>query len=260
MKPAVLKDEEESTVTTRKSIATAEKLVGAKMAEPEDPKQQKLIAETPEYHLHSSEEEDDETRDTRRSVKWVEKRDQHRFWINAREKRDFESDMAAGKVNPKQLTFSEDDDEDLGKPDAKDVAAKKLAKEKAVSKAKEDEEGKSLSVKDKEVKKVEAAKEEAAAKSQYEMDLEIAKLKAKEAEEAAKIKAEEEAKKKAELAAQMEKEALERYAQNVEADGNTWTASMPESALSRSGHAPLKWANVGIQSSSSSSSSSSESD
>lgn len=168
MKPAVLKDEEESTVATRKSIATAEKLVGAKMAEPEDPKQQKLIAETPEYHLHTSEEEDDDTRETRRSVKWVEKRDKQRFWINAREKRDFEADVASGKVNPKQLTFSEDDDEDLGKPDAADTAAKKLAKEKAVSKAKEDEENKNLSAKDKEAKKVEAAKDEAAAKAKEE--------------------------------------------------------------------------------------------
>lgn len=168
MKPAELKDEEESTVATRKSIATAEKLVGAKMAEPDSEKAKALLdntSNTPEYHLHTSEEEEDDTRETRRSVKWVEKRDKHRFWINAREQRDFNADMASGKVNPKQLTFSEDDDEDLGKPDAKDEAAKKLAKEKAVSAAKDAEADKNLSAKDKEAKKVEAAAADAEAKA-----------------------------------------------------------------------------------------------
>ena len=96
-----LKDDKETTIDTADSIKTAEKLVGAKMAEPEDPKQKKLIEETPEYKLHTSEDEDDDTRETRRSVKWVEKNEKQRFWINAREKKDYDRELAAGNINPK---------------------------------------------------------------------------------------------------------------------------------------------------------------
>ena len=110
-----------------------------------------------------------------------------------------------------------------------------------------------------------AEAEEKKAKSQYEMDLKIRELKIEEAKAEAAAREEARAKAQNELNIRMEKEALDRLAMNKNADGNEWTASMPESALSRTGHAPLKWANAAISQdirngSSSSSSSDSESD
>lgn len=164
------------------------------MPDPRDKVEIKRIERGPEYHLHTSEEEDPETKETRRSVKTIEKREKHRFWINAREKKDFDAAVKAGKVNPAQLTFSEGKDEDIGEADmadakqAKDNAkadAKKAAKaeedakktpkqleeeKKAAEDAEADADAKAESPeaaegKKKEEKKVEAAKkEEAAAK------------------------------------------------------------------------------------------------
>ena len=99
------------------------------------------------------------------------------------------------------------------------------------------------------------------------MDLKIRELKIAEAKAEAERVEKERAEKQAKLNADMEKWALEREAMNKNSDGNLWTANMPESALSRTGHAPLKWNNAALSadinngsSSSSSSSSDSESD
>ena len=111
------------------------------MPDPRDPVEIKRIERGPVYHLHTSEEEDPETRETRRSVKTVEKREKTRFWINAREKKDFYKAVAAGKVSPAQLTFSEGKDEDIGEADPADAKqAKENAKAdaKAAKKAEED--------------------------------------------------------------------------------------------------------------------------
>lgn len=40
-----------------------------------------------------------------------------RFFINAREKRDYGKAMAEGKISEKQLDFKEDEDEELGAAD-----------------------------------------------------------------------------------------------------------------------------------------------
>ena len=40
-----------------------------------------------------------------------------RFFINAREKRDYGKAMAEGKISEKQLDFAEDEDEELGPVD-----------------------------------------------------------------------------------------------------------------------------------------------
>ena len=128
MKKPVFKDEQDTTVETRESIATAERLTGGKMPNPTDKEEEAKMDNGPEYHLHTNDEEDEDTKETRRSVKTIEKREKHRFWINAREKRDFEEAVAAGKVDPKQLTFEEGKDEELGAPDTAD---EQLQKDKA---------------------------------------------------------------------------------------------------------------------------------
>ena len=120
------------------------------------------------YKLHTSEDEEDETRETRRSVKWVEKRDKQRFWINAREEKDYNRDLAAGKINPKQATFSEDDDEDLGPEDKRDKAAIKANKDAAVKEADEAEANKKLTPEEKKKKEADAKVAEADAKAKEE--------------------------------------------------------------------------------------------
>merc|ERR1711898_2474 len=110
------------------------------MPDPRDKVEIERIERGPHYHLHTADEEDDETKETRRSVKTIEKREKHRFWINAREKKDFDKAVAAGKVNPKQLTFEEGKDEDVGEADAEAKAeSPDAAKEKKVEAAKKEE-------------------------------------------------------------------------------------------------------------------------
>ena len=93
MKPLELKDSED-VITTNNSIKVAEKLVKGKMPNPDDPKEKERMKNAAmnqvEYHLHGDDEEDEDTVETRRSVKTVEKRMKHRFFINAKEKRDYE--------------------------------------------------------------------------------------------------------------------------------------------------------------------------
>ena len=49
-----------------------------------------LVDEEPEDEVDGDDEEDEDTVETRRSVKTVEKRMKHRFFINARERKDYE--------------------------------------------------------------------------------------------------------------------------------------------------------------------------
>lgn len=192
MRKTVLKDERESTIETRDSIAQAERLTGTKMPNPSDDSEKERLERGPEYHLHTKDEEDEDTKETRRSVKVVEKRDKHRFWINAREERDYRKDVAAGKIDSKQLTFQEGKDEDVGQVDKADEEAQK--DKAAAAKKKEDEAaaGKDLTPEQaKELKKREE-EEEADAKAKAETPEE------KEAEEKAvekKAEAKKEAKK-----------------------------------------------------------------
>lgn len=149
---------------TDASIKTAEKMVGAKMPSPDDPEEKKKFeeeVETPFYHYHTADEESNDTVETRKSIKTAEKMLKHRFFINAKDRRKYIKDTAAGLVNPKQATFTEDEDEELGPKPKKDENAEankeeeKKVKEEADSKKSADE-------------KKEAAKEEAVAKAKEE--------------------------------------------------------------------------------------------
>lgn len=109
MTPQKLENSEE-VKTTDNSIKIAEELVGSKMASPLDPVQKKKYAPTAMYHLHTPEEEDEDTKETRRSVKTVEQNLKNRFWINAREKKDYDKAVAEGKISDAELEFREDKD------------------------------------------------------------------------------------------------------------------------------------------------------
>ena len=90
MKTAELKDSDE-VITTNNSIKIAGGIVKEKMPNPTDEKEKLRMANSaqaaPEYHLHTDDEEDEDTVETRRSVKTVEKRMKHRFFINAKERK-----------------------------------------------------------------------------------------------------------------------------------------------------------------------------
>lgn len=156
-KPVVFKDDKEQVTDTADSIKWAEENTGGKFPEPVE---KDKIKKTPKYHLADSDDEDDDTVETRKSVKTAEKQLKHRFFINAKEKKSYEKAIAEGRVNPKQLTFDEDEDEEFGPVDptkearqaAKKAAkiheihvkkaektAKKLTKEEREAKEKEDE-------------------------------------------------------------------------------------------------------------------------
>merc|ERR1712147_41706 len=65
----------------------------------------------------------------------------HRFFINAKEKKMYDRAVAEGKVNPKQVTFEEDEDEELGPADPTKAfreAVKKQAKLDALKAKKEE--------------------------------------------------------------------------------------------------------------------------
>ena len=129
MPPAVFKDDED-VITTTNSIKKAEDITGGKMEEPFDPLVQAKIAPTPKYTLADSDDEEEDTVETRRSVKQAEKYYQRRFFINKREKEDFEKGLANGTIDPAVATFSEGKDTDItANPEA--VAAKEAAKKQA---------------------------------------------------------------------------------------------------------------------------------
>lgn len=98
-KPQVFKDDKESVTWTDESIKWAEENTGGRMPEPSDPKQKKKVKKSPKYHLADSDDEDEDTVETRRSVKQAEKKLQHRFFINAREKINYEKALASGMIS-----------------------------------------------------------------------------------------------------------------------------------------------------------------
>jgi len=83
-KPVVFEDDEEHVVGTRESIKWAEENTGGKFPEP-TPKED--MKKPVKYTLHDSDDEDDDTVETRKSVKTAEKYYKHRFFINAKEKK-----------------------------------------------------------------------------------------------------------------------------------------------------------------------------
>jgi len=82
-----------------------------------------------------------------------------RFWINAREKKDYDKMVMEGKISDEELEFREKKDQDIGQDQA-EVAAKEEA---AKTEAKEAAEKKTAEAKlSKEEKKLAEAKEAAA--------------------------------------------------------------------------------------------------
>lgn len=148
MPPPTYTDDED-VVTTRNSIEKAEGITGGKMEEPFDPLVQAKIAPTVKYTLADSDDEEEDTVETRRSVKYAEKYYKHRFFINKRERLDFEKGLADGTIDPKVATFEEDKDVSIT-ADANKEAAKEQAKKEEAVKA--------------DAAKAEAAKDPAAAK------------------------------------------------------------------------------------------------
>ena len=96
-KPVVFKDDKDQ-VDTVDSIKWAEENTGSKF--PEYVKKEDMKKPV-KYTLHDSDDEDDDTVETRKSVKTAEKALQHRFYINAKEKKDYEKAIAEGKVSQK---------------------------------------------------------------------------------------------------------------------------------------------------------------
>merc|ERR1711934_895539 len=128
---------------TAASIKWAEENTGGTFPEPTPKKEMKKAVK---YTLHDEDDEEDDTVETRKSVKTAEKALKHRFFINAKEKKMYDRAVAEGKVNPKQVTFEEDEDEELGPADPTKAfreAVKKQAKLDAL-KAKEEKEAKEM--------------------------------------------------------------------------------------------------------------------
>merc|ERR1711990_1271332 len=140
------------------SLKTAEGLVDGKMTDPADPAQKdKLKKENPKvmYTFHDSDDEDDDTYQTRKSIKTAEKNLKSRFFINAKDKSNFEKMLKDGKVRKDVAEFKEKDnaeidktEEDLQKSKAEKIAAgeaslkaKKEAEEKKKAGEKVEEEG-----------------------------------------------------------------------------------------------------------------------
>jgi hypothetical protein len=138
------------------------------MPNPSDEAEKERLERGPEYHLHTNDEEDEDTKETRRSVKTVEKREKQRFWINAREEKDYRKDVAAGKIDSKQITFEEGKDDNIGQADKADEQAQKDKMKAAEKKDKEAEEDAALSPKEKVEKKKAAEDAEVDAKAKEE--------------------------------------------------------------------------------------------
>lgn len=134
--PPTYTDDEEQ-ITTVNSIKVAEGIVGAKMAEPCDPKQKAKIAATPYYDMATAEDEDPETVETRKSLKTAEKALKTRFFINAKDKREFEAGAINGTVSKKVLDFAEAEDEEIEPVNATAVAMKENAEKAAALKKQE---------------------------------------------------------------------------------------------------------------------------
>jgi len=129
MPPAKYTPSEDVTITDN-SIKIAEELVGDKMASPSGP-DAKVYQPWAKYHLHTADEEEEDTKETRRSVKTVEKNLKTRFWINAREKKDYDKMVMEGKISDAELEFKESKDADIGQDQAKVAEAEEAAKAEA---------------------------------------------------------------------------------------------------------------------------------
>lgn len=97
------------------------------------------------YYFHDSDDEDDDTYQTRKSLKTAEKQYKTRFFMTKGEQERFEKNKKEGKLDPKVATFEEKGNEDPGAikedVDAKEAAKKKTASEEAAEKVEKKEAG-----------------------------------------------------------------------------------------------------------------------
>lgn len=125
--PLPLVDDPEQVTATLKSITTAEEITGHAFPDPESKVEKEKLKLTPEYHLADSDDEEedggDNTLETRRSVQWAENNLKRRWFINAREKREFEDKVASGLIRPEVLDFTDKSDNDISAT-AEDVTKK----------------------------------------------------------------------------------------------------------------------------------------
>jgi hypothetical protein len=108
------------------------------MPSPDDPKEVKKVkANDTEYHLADSDEETEDTVETRRSVKWAENELKRRWFINAGEQRSFEDKVRKGEIRPEVLEFRDKSDADP-QASADSISQKETDKKAALIKAVED--------------------------------------------------------------------------------------------------------------------------
>jgi len=72
------------------------------MASPTDPKELAKDLDDPfkvPYYIADEDDEDEDTRETRRSIKTAEKMLKKRFFINERDRREFEQNVLDGKIS-----------------------------------------------------------------------------------------------------------------------------------------------------------------
>lgn len=164
------------------------------MYNPDSPEAKKEVKPTPEYHLADSDDETEDTVETRKSVQWAENNLRSRWFINAQEKRSFEDKVARGEIRPEVLDFKDQSGADP-QASADELATKESNKKAALKEAKEAkeaEEAKKAADKNKSKEELKAEADEAADKAAREAAIKGG------AEEDAKIAAQDKAKKDAE--------------------------------------------------------------
>jgi len=145
------------------------------MPSPSDPVEKKKVsANDTKYTLADSDDETEDTVETRRSVQWAENELKRRWFINAGEKRQFEDKEKKGEIRPEVLEFRDKSDADP-QASADSITQKEVDKKAALVKGVEE-------------KKEEEAKKEADSKKTKE---ELAAEKTEKDDEAARKAAQE---------------------------------------------------------------------
>lgn len=201
MKPLVFSDDDD-VKTSKNSLKIAEKLVGKSMPKPSDATEKEKIKPTPEYAHADSDDEDPDTVETRKSIKTAEQSLKQRFFINARDQKDYEAKLKTGQVAKDEAAFKEKNDGgEVGEDPKKKAEKLQAKKEKAVKAAETEEVKKEEDKKPAKQKKAEAevkAKEDAAEEAKKETPVEAEKKKEEEKKEEEKKAAPKEEAKSAE--------------------------------------------------------------
>jgi hypothetical protein len=87
---------DEEVLNTKNAIEAAEEITGYKMPGPNDPNQFESLNRGPVYKLHGAADEDKDTLETRKSIATAENMMKKKFFINAKDARDYEARLRAG--------------------------------------------------------------------------------------------------------------------------------------------------------------------